>query len=349
MEPAYGPAEMLSILGNSHRPKDRLPRASAGAANWNWRDKRVTVYQVNASVPSISQQISSVVERVYAPALAEVEAGFSNLRIVGNVQRFIISRMGSTGSTWFAKLLNGHPEVYCSHEGIMAQIYPSKGFDASDVTRFIKYFAWNAKHEAYRALGDVGSAFFCHLRWLPAFTTALLVRHPARILNTRLTVYPRDQSFSAVPAESHACIQELWGIDLQHYEPIDQIFLHDTWTFATQVWVLDKANLVIRIEDLQEVENCLSILHSLTGLEYSRTLVEEATLNRVNRRSHGDKSIAEIVAGFTPRQRDWYRLMLSDILPSFGYDLQDETPIAERNAAAKPEPKGTGSLTVAVR
>ncbi len=270
------------------------------------------------------QQINSVVDRVFAPAYAEAELCLSNLRVNGNVKRFFISRMGSTGSSWLAKLLNGHPDVYCSHEGVVARLYPSGQLSSRDVIRFIEYFAWDAKHEAYRVLGDVGSAFFCHLPCLPKFTTALLVRHPARILNTRLTVYPQDQSFSAIPAESRTCIEELWGLDLDDYEPIDRIFLHDMFTFASQVWVLDKTDLVIRLEDLQDVENCLRTLHSLTGLEYSRTLVEEATLKRVNQRTEGAGSISEIVAGFTARQRDWYRIMLSDVVPYFGYDLLDE-------------------------
>lgn len=270
-------------------------------------------------------QISSVFDRVYSPACAEAEVCLANLQINGNVRRFLISRMGSTGSSWLAKLLNGHPEVYCSHEGVLTRLYPFDRLDSRDVIRFIRYFAWDSKHEAYRVLGDVGSAFFYHLRCLSSFTTALLVRHPARILNTRLTVYPRDQSFTTIPTESRTCIKELWGIDLYDYEPIDQIFLHDTWTFAAQLRVLDDADLVIRLEDLQQVENCLRILHALTGLDYSRTLVEEATLKRVNRRTHGAPSIAEIVAGFTSRQRDWYRLMLADVVPNFGYDLLDET------------------------
>ena len=282
------------------------------------------------------QQINSVFDRVNASAHAEVDVCLSNLRVIGNVKRFIISRMGSTGSSWLAKLLNAHPEVYCSHEGMMAHVYPSDQLTARDVLEFIGYFAWDAKHEAYSVLGDVGSAFISHLHYLTSFTTALLVRHPARMLNTRLTVYPNDQSFSAIPADSQVCIQELWGINLNDYEPIDQIFLHDTWTFASQVWVLDKADLLIRLEELQEVENCRRILHALTGLEYSPTLVEEAILKRVHRRTDGDKSISEIVAGFTARQRDWYRVMLTDVLPSFGYELLDETPCGKLPAQSVP-------------
>jgi hypothetical protein len=272
------------------------------------------------------QQVGSVFDRVYGPACADAEVCLSNLTVNGNVRRFLIGRMGSTGSSWLAKLLNGHPEVYCSHEGIVAQLYPSLQINSEEIIRFIEHFAWNAKHEAYRVLGDVGSVFCWHLPLVPTFTTALLVRHPARILNTRLTVYHKDQSFSAIPPESRTCIQDLWGIDLHDYEPIDRIFLHDMWTFASQVRVLDRVDLLIRLEDLQEVENCLRILHTLTGLDYRRSLVEEATQKRENRRTHGARSISEIVAGFSARQRDWYRLLLSDVLPSFGYELLDETP-----------------------
>jgi hypothetical protein len=93
---------------------------------------------------------------------------------------------------------------------------------------------------------------------------------------------------------------------------------------------------LIRLEELQEVENCRRILHALTGLEYSPTLVEEAILKRVHRRTDGDKSISEIVAGFTARQRDWYRVMLSDVLPSFGYELLDETPCGKLPAQSVP-------------
>jgi hypothetical protein len=265
-----------------------------------------------------------VVDRAHIPFLPDITLRLSNLKINGDVRRFVITRMGSTGSTWLAKLLDSHPDVHCSHEGFLAQVYPANQSDGGDVLRFIEYFAWDAKHEAYQVVGDIGSVWPCHLAGLPSFTTAILLRHPARILNTRLTVYPTDQSFSEIPAQSRTGIRELWGIDLYDYEPIDQIFLHDTFTFASQVWALDKADLAIRIEDMRGVENCQRILKSLTGLDYSPMLVEQATRRRANRRTHETRSISEIVAGFTARQRDWYNIMLSDIVPYFGYRLLEE-------------------------
>jgi hypothetical protein len=220
--------------------------------------------------------------------------------------------------------LSAHPDVHCTHEGVLAHVYPASQYTDRDVIRFIEYFAWDAKHEAYQVLGDVGSVWSGHLACLPSFTTALLVRHPARILNTRLAVYPRDQSFSQIPPESRISIRKIWGIDIQDHDPIDQIFLHDAFIFASHVWTLDKADLTIRIEDMQEVENCQIILKSLTGLHYSRALIEQASQRRVNQRTQGAKSISEIVEGFTARQRDWYKIMLSDIVSYFGYGLFNE-------------------------
>jgi hypothetical protein len=279
---------------------------------------------VNLLASSLCQEIISVVDRANASTHALVELHLSNLKVLGNVNRFVISRMGSTGSTWLAKLLNAHPDVYCTHEGFLARVYPADHSSHEDILRFIDYFAWDTKHEAYRVLGDVGSVWPRHFAFLPSFTTAILVRHPARILKTRLAVYPKDQSFSEIPSETRSKIRQIWGVDIREYDPIDQIFLHDTFTFASQIWAIDKADLLIRIEDMQEAENCHRILRSLTGLDFSHTIVEQATQRRVNQRTPDTNSVSEIVAGFTSRQRDWYKLMLSDIVPYFGYGLLDD-------------------------
>jgi hypothetical protein len=273
------------------------------------------------STSSLCREIKSVVDRVYAPSREEAALRLSKLTILGVAHRFVIFRMGSTGSSWLAKLLDSHPEVFCTHEGFLALAYPSKQFDHQDVLRFLEYFAWNTKHDAYDVLGDVGSVLSYHLSSLHAFTKAILVRHPDRMLNTRLTVFPAYQGFANIPAESHTAIRDIWGIDLNQHEPIDQVFLHDTFTFASQVAALDDVDLVIRIEDLSNVEKCQKALKSLTGFEYSQALVEHAVENRVNRRTRGRQSISETVGGFTSRQRDWYNSLLGDVVPCFGYEL----------------------------
>ena len=275
------------------------------------------------SASSLCREVDSAVDRAFAPLRAEAAVRLSNLKILGNVNRFVVSRMGSTGSGWFAKLLDAHPEVHCTHEGFMAQAYPTDQFNYQDVLRFLEYFAWDTKHEAYPVLGDVGSVLWYHLASLPCFTKGILVRHPARLLNTRLKVYPSYQKFANVPDESQIAIREMWGIQLNQLEPIDQVFLNDTFVFASQVGALDDVDAVIRIEDMSDVEKCQTALKSLTGFEYSQALVEQATQRRVNRRTDGKQSIPEIVAGFTVRQRDWYNQFLTDIVPYFGYELMN--------------------------
>jgi adenylyl-sulfate kinase len=276
-----------------------------------------------------SDPIKSLIERVFADELAEIASRLSRLTVKGETRRFVVSRMGSTGSTWLAKLLNSHPEVYCSHEEVASRVYPATECTGEDVLKFIQCFACDTKHGAYQAIGDVGSVWTSHLPSLPMFRTAILVRHPARLLKTRLTVYPVDQAFSAIPIESRVCIRELLGIDMHCLQPIDQIFLHDLLIFASQIRTLDKADLVIRIEDLQEVEECQSTLKALTGLDYDRAVVENAVRNRINRRTNGPAQISQIVEGFTAHQREWYRAMLSDVAPRLGYSLFDDLTVRE--------------------
>lgn len=261
-------------------------------------------------------------ERASAEALAEHR--LSRLKIEGKFRRFLVARMGSTGSAWLAKLLCSHPDVYCSHEGVVTQVYPNRHYAGDDVLRFIEYFAWDTKHLAYKAVGDVGSVWSNHLSHLRSFTTALLVRHPARLLRTRLKIYPRDRSFTTIPFESRAAIREIWGINSDDYDPIDRIFLHDIHIFAAQAQLLNQGVHVIRIEDMQDAANCHRILKVLTGLDYGAALVDEAIRTRVNNRAGRPLQISRIVSRFSPRQREWYRVMLADVVPHFGYELMDE-------------------------
>jgi hypothetical protein len=236
--------------------------------------------------------------------------------------------MGSTGSTWLAKLLNSHPDVYCSHEGLIQQVYPADYYESEDVLKFIEYFGWDRKHDAYLAVGDVGSVWMGHLFHLTSFTTAVLLRHPARLLRTRLEVYPRDQSFSSVPEESQTCIKEIWGIDMRKLEPLDQVFLHDAFVFAAQVRGLDRVRVVIHIEDMRDAEYCRRTLRDLTGLHYGSELIEKAIGIRINQGTGSQLPIPQILDEFSPRQRDWYNIMLADVLPELGY-----SPSCDRKSA----------------
>ncbi|HZP18249.1 MAG TPA: hypothetical protein VFB00_09805, partial [Terriglobales bacterium] len=249
---------------------------------------------------------------------------YANLRVNGSFRRFLVHRMGSTGSAWLAKLLNSHPDVFCSHEGVIARVYPAQDCTENAIFDFVEFFSWDTKHEAYRAVGDVGSVWTGHVAYLP-FTTALLTRHPARLLRTRLSVYPGDQSFTSIPHESAKCIREIWGIDLNAEAPVDRMFLNDLLIFTSQACAFEKTDMVMRIEDLQDVECCRRTLSALTGQEYDGELVAESIERRINQRSGlSRKPISEVVSAFSPRQRDWYQSILRDVVPYLGYELLEE-------------------------
>ena len=242
--------------------------------------------------------------------------------------------MGSTGSTWLAKLLDSHPEVSCSHEAVISQVFPRDQVSAEDVRRFIEYFAWDTKHHAYRTVGDVGSAWSTHLPYLP-FPTALLLRHPARVLHTRLRVYPHNPAyFPEIPESTKVCIHELWGIKIDEWGTLDRVFLYDAFTFASQVWAADKVDFLIRIEDMQDANFCHEILHAITGVEYDDTIVATAIGNPVNRSSGPILSVEEIVARFSARQRAWYQTILANVVGAFGYCLLSD-PISKRSSACR--------------
>jgi hypothetical protein len=180
--------------------------------------------------------------------------------------------MGSTGSGWLAKLLNSHPDIFCSHEAVVARAYPAASYRAPDIFRFIDWLARSSMPGAYTSIGDVGSVWQSYAAALRGFKTAALVRHPARVLNTRPTTYPNDQSFTEIDTDSD--VRSLWGIDMAACEPLDRIFLHDLLVFAAQTWAVERGIRLIRIDDMADTDCCLLELKYLTGIDYAPGLVE---------------------------------------------------------------------------
>ena len=237
--------------------------------------------------------------------------------------------MGFTGSTWLAKLLNSHPDVMCTHEQVVVRVHPRKSFDAGDIWRMVSAIAWNTYNGAYRAAGDVGSIFLGHAMALRGkFTTALLMRHPARLLNARLKVYPSYPYFAEIDAESRTAILERWDLDVAQLSKTDARFVCDLFTFATQVQAVGNVDFLIRIEDLRNLDRCHEVAHGLTGVEYETATILRALSNPVNRHTAA-ASVPEIVGRFTPQQRDWYHTLLRDAAPKFGYDLDADVALAQ--------------------
>src|SRR5277367_7028576 len=80
---------------------------------------------------------------------------FSQLEILGNHRRFVVARMGSTGSTWLAKLLNSHVDVFCTHEQVLCRVASAGAVSSADTCSLVREIATSTHHGAYRAAGDV--------------------------------------------------------------------------------------------------------------------------------------------------------------------------------------------------
>ena len=137
------------------------------------------------------------------PDVEDLRSRLASLEFNGPHRRFLVNRMGGTGSSWLVKLLNAHPDVFCYHEGVIIRIYPASSYGTEDIISFIRWLAYDDMKGAYEAVGDVGSVWLDHVSSVPKelFTTAMLLRHPARVLNTRLSVFPTDKSFTEISLE----------------------------------------------------------------------------------------------------------------------------------------------------
>jgi hypothetical protein len=276
-------------------------------------------------MPDIAETITQVTGRFLGDQFEKAKTQLLALKLSGSHRRFLVSRMGSTGSTWLAKLLNSHPDVFCSHEGVIGRIYPSRSYGNEEILSFIKLMAEDLMHGAYFAAGDVGSVWLRHLTLLPkgTFTTALLLRHPAKVLSTRLRVFPSDRSFTEISEERMKCIESIWNIDASGLEDVDRVFLQDAFIFAGQIRWLNAVDVVIQIERMSGCGYAGGVLRALTGQQYDLGLLERFAGNRINQRTNPDGSVQSAIAGFSRRQRAWYETMLGEVLPRFGYSLYE--------------------------
>src|SRR5438552_1869034 len=271
----------------------------------------------------ICDMIKSEEETAPADKADALRASLSKLDIRGEHHRFMVNRMGSSGSTWLVKLLNSHPDVFCYHEGVLAQIYPQKSYTSEHVVNFIRSLAWDDMHGAYKAIGDVGSSLLEHIQAVPRnlFTTAILLRHPARMLNTRLKVFEKDKSFTKIDPSTLRQIEERWGI--KACNEMDQIFVQDLFHIVMQLRAVDTVDVVIQLERMNDVEHCCNTLQQLTGIHHEPSVVDLFIHNPVNRRTN-TVSLQAVLQQFSSDQRAWYNAMLKEDLPSCGYALDND-------------------------
>ena len=287
----------------------------------------------------ICDMIKSEEETAPTDNVDALRAGLSKLDIRGEHHRFLVNRMGSSGSTWLVKLLNSHPDVFCYHEGVLAQIYPQKSYTSEHVVNFIRSLAWDDMHGAYKAIGDVGSSWLGHIHAVPRnlFTTGILLRHPARMLNTRLKVFEKDKSFTKIDPSTLRQTEERWGI--KACNEMDQIFVQDLFHIVVQIRAVDTVDVVIQLERMNDVEYCCNILQQLTGIHHEPSVVDLFIHNPVNRRTN-TVSLQAVLQEFSSEQRAWYNAMLKEDLPRCGYALDSdellETPTRPPSADGVP-------------
>ena len=96
-------------------------------------------------MPHGLERILAVVDAVYSreyPVSKEIAA----IGISGAHRRFVVNRMGSTGSTWLARLLNSHPDVLCSHESIIGRVFPQRWYTSQDLVDLVRLLAADTLH-----------------------------------------------------------------------------------------------------------------------------------------------------------------------------------------------------------
>ena len=263
------------------------------------------------------------------PDVEDLRSRLASLEFNGPHRRFLVNRMGGTGSSWLVKLLNAHPDVFCYHEGVIIRIYPASSYGTEDIISFIRWLAYDDMKGAYEAVGDVGSVWLDHVSSVPKelFTTAMLLRHPARVLNTRLSVFPTDKSFTEISLERLKRIEQTWGINALERNEMDQIFLQDLYILKKQIDAASSVDIVMQLERMtSDVDYCRDVLTKLTGRFYDHALIEPMLETRVNRRTQSGVSIRNVLDRFTEQQRSWYHLILQDSVSKVGYQLDDDLP-----------------------
>ena len=98
--------------------------------------KMKTSVSVANAVPAFNRSgltLLEVCRALTGDVFRDVAATLSGLPVAGSHRRFLVHRLGSTGSTWLAKLLNSHPDVFCYHEGVISKIFPARSYGNEEI------------------------------------------------------------------------------------------------------------------------------------------------------------------------------------------------------------------------
>lgn len=249
----------------------------------------------------------------------------SETQINGSHRRFFLCRLGQSGSTWFAKLLNSHPDVFCSHERILSKIHPKTAASLEDQHHLIQWFAFDSQHETYRAVGDIGSIDLSLALELPRdkFTIGLLVSHPAcqviaHLQSTNLESYDPNQDQNQLQMETE--IKNVFGIEAVNFPTADRVFLSICWLWYCILQNIHEVDYTLKLEDLFQIQPAQQALEALTGVKYDPQLIQHS-LTGEERSLAGNVESPSIFFDKRPQQRHWYKAMVHPLAEQLGYTI----------------------------
>lgn len=261
----------------------------------------------------------------------EFESGYwQKLEWMGQHRRFLVARMGGTGSSFLARLLNSHIDVNCTHEDALKYMRASIGCVES-IKCVYNWLASDSTHDAYKAAGDVGSAFLEHLiaarnvtvhsgaeRPLP-LATGLIVRHPLLVYRVQKSYF--DDAPFQLKDWQVARIARFWP-DLSSTEmATDPCFLWNMTVWMEGCVSANNVDVLIRTSDFGDLETLSTIATKLTGLVYPESLLVAATSVRINAKFNADDEITKIFNELSDTQKKRYLDVIAEPAAHLGYSV----------------------------
>ena len=264
---------------------------------------------------------------------------------------FNVGSFGRSGTVWFSKLLNSHPDVLSLHEGVMLHDHAEHWYEAgvSETIAWIKKFydvsRWNVGMGCYRAVGDVNSVGGFH-RVVPfanefykcttyselddclaSSNLYLLTRHPVLSIESKLRlIWPLRDLYIPYAKKyignvlSGDVKEELGWLtsDSSSDTSLVRVMLMLHWRFVAQLRYID----YFRLEDIGGSPDAAeSALQKVTGIQDGwGDLVLRAQV-RENEGTVPSQSVKEVWSEWSDIERKAYGLFCAEHGLRYGYEV----------------------------
>lgn len=230
---------------------------------------------------------------------------------------FALVSWGCAATTWIAKVLNSHPDVFCAHAANISWMHfggpNSRRLDGLDYLLLLAEMG-----NGYIAAGDVhGISRDCipHLRasFGESFSAAVLVRDPLPRLNSQMALFRRYKDFSVWDLSYTDEIIRSKGILLPQKDEEHKMFVHAANMLNA---ILQEKDLgtVYRMEDLVSSPDVLCCLaEELTGGQVSLNIdwaTHALATGKINRHSLAPQ----------PSPEDWQIDVLRRVVDAGAWD-----------------------------